>query len=477
MAKRTIMIQPVTRIEGHAKVTIHVNESGAVNGAQFHVVEFRGFETICKGRPYAEMPALMARICGICPISHILSSAKACDSLLGVDPPPAAKLQRRLLTAAQMLQSHALSFFHLSSPDLLLGFDAPPEKRNIYGLLETDPDFARRGIRLRQFGQRVIEAITGKRVHPNWGTPGGVLGRVSAPIRDELAAWIPEAMESVQEALQRCKRIIEQYPREVEQLGTFPSLFVGSVDPDGTLDNYDGRIRIVDAKGSIVADQLDPARYFEYFGEAAEPWSYLKVPYYKPLGYPDGMYRVGPLARLNVATRMGTEHADVELREFRKRANGSGAVCQSFHYHLARLIEMLSAVERIQLILDDPVLLSESLQARAFLNRREGAGSCEAPRGVLFHHYFVDPEGKVEKANLLIATGQNNLALNRAVEQAAKNFVDPNNLTEGMLNRVEAAVRCFDPCLSCSTHALGQMPLVLEVRGPGGELWNQIARD
>lgn len=464
----------MTRIEGHAKITIQLDDHGDVAGAQFHVAEFRGFETFCAGRPFSEMPGIMSRICGICPISHILSSVKACDALLGVDPPPAAIVQRRLLNAAQILQSHALSFFHLSSPDLLLGFDAPPAKRNLFGLAEMDPEFARRGIRLRQFGQEVIERITGKRVHPNWGIPGGVMHAVTREIRDSLAGWTPEALESVNLALGRCKTIIDTYPEEIEFMGSFPSMFMGSVTADGESDNYDGRVRITDATGAIVADQLDPARFFEYIGETSESSSYMKFPYYRPLGYPAGMYRVGPLARLNVATSFGTPRADAELREFKDR--GKGAVCESFHFHLARVIEMLASVERIARLLDHPDLLSTDLKARALLNRREGVGSCEAPRGILFHHYQVDTDGRIEGANLLIATAQNNLALQQTVTQASKRFVKPDKLEEGMLNRVEAAVRCYDPCLSCSTHALGQMPLVIELRGPEGELRDRIAR-
>lgn len=471
---KTIRIEPVTRIEGHAKVTIHLDDSGNVANAEFHVAEFRGFESFCAGRPFPEMPGIMARICGICPISHILSSAKACDALLAVDPPPAAIAQRRLLNSAQILQSHALSFFHLSSPDLLLGFDAPPAKRNVIGLFEADPDLARRGIRLRQFGQHVIERITGKRVHPNWGVPGGVLQAVTPEIRDELAGWIPEALESTSLALERCKKIAGAWPEEVAHLGAFPSMWMGSVTAEGEADWYDGRVRLTAADGSIVADQLDPARFFDYIGEAAEASSYMKFPYYKPAGYPAGLYRVGPLARLNVATSLGTPRADAELREFKQRS--TGAVNESFHYHLARCIEMLAAVERIERLLSDPVLLGTDLKARALLNRREGAGSCEAPRGILFHHYKVDRDGRIEAVNLLIATSQNNLALQRAVTQAAQRFVKPHRLEEGMLNRVEAAIRCYDPCLSCSTHALGQMPLVVELRGPDGELRAQVAR-
>jgi len=470
-----ITIQPVTRIEGHAKVTILVDNAGAVAGAQFHVIEFRGFEKFCEGRPFTEMPALMARICGICPISHIIASSKAGDMLLGVKPPPAAVLQRRLLTDAQILQSHALSFFHLSSPDLLMGFDAPPAQRNLFGVAAEDTAFARMGIRLRQLGQHLIESVSGKRVHPNWGIPGGVLGKVTAGLRDEILARLPESYAAMQVALDRCKTWIDQYPDEIDGMGNFPSLFAGLVNAAGAPDYYDGKLRMVDGNGTEVAAALDPRRYYEYLGEQPEPWSYMKFPYYKPLGYPNGMYRVGPLARLNVATSMGTERADREFLEFRQRGGGA-VVNASFHFHLARLIEMVGALERIEHLFADPELLGADLRANALLNEVEGVGACEAPRGVLFHHYRVNGQGLIVSANLLIATSQNNLAINRTVEQAAKRFVRPDALAEGMLNRVEAAIRCYDPCLSCSTHALGQMPLEIEVVGPDGAVRHRLSR-
>lgn len=473
MAQR-ILIHPVTRIEGHAKISIWVNDAGEVQSAQFHVTEFRGFEKICEGRPLHEMPGLMARVCGICPVSHVVASSKAGDMLLGVEAPPAAIKQRRLVNYAQVLQSHALSFFHLSAPDLLLGMDAEAEKRNIFRLIELDADFARRGIRLRQFGQRVIELVGGKRIHPGWSVPGGVQTAVTAAARDEMRAWVPEGIESVQIALERMKSLIDSFREEIENIGNFPSLFLGTVNHDGALEYYDGMIRIADSEGNTVAGGLDPLRYHTYLGEASEEWSFMKFPFYKPLGYPGGKYRVGPLARLNVATSAGTPRADRELREFKQRSKG--AVCQSFHYHLARLVEMLHAVERIEEITADPELLSEDVRTKAMPNRREGIGSCEAPRGTLFHHYFVDADGVVRKANLLIATSQNNLAINQAVEQTARHFVLPRQLREGMLNRVEAAIRCYDPCLSCSTHAIGQMPLVVEVRNRSGELLDRVER-
>lgn len=476
-----IVIQPVTRIEGHAKISIQLDDDGQVQCARFHVTEFRGFEKLCEGRPFQEMPGLMSRVCGICPVSHVLASSKAGDMLLGVEIPVAAEKQRRLVNYAQILQSHALSFFHLSSPDLLLGIDSPPEKRNIFGLLERDPDFLRRGIRLRQFGQRVIELVGGKKIHPGWSGPGGVHRRFTTVQRDEILKWIPESLESVSIALGRLKSVLDSFRAEVDHMGNFPSLFLATVNADDGLEYYEGTIRIVDGAGNTIADSLDPKRYYTYLAEASEADSFVKSPYYQPFGYPQGHYRVGPLARLNVAKFAGTARADHELREFKQRGAGEakGAVCQSFHYHLARLIEMLHCVERIEELMADRDLFDENIQAKASLNRREGIGSCEAPRGTLFHHYWVDANGSVTRANLLIATGQNSHAMNAAVDQTAKHFLRrgaDGALDEGFLNRLEAAIRCYDPCLSCSTHALGQMPLEVELRAPGGELLQRLSR-
>lgn len=470
-----ILIDPVTRIEGHAKISIDVDDAGKVADAHFHIIEFRGFEKFCEGRPIDEMPGLMARVCGICPVSHALASSKAGDRILGVDVPVAAVKQRRLASYAQILQSHALSFFHLSSPDLLVGLDAEPAKRNIFAMLDHEPDFVKRGVRLRKFGQRAVELVGGKKVHPGWSVPGGVTHAFTAEARDELVPWLPEAYESMGLALERLKRLFEPLKAEIDSLGDFPSLFLGLVNDDGDLEFYDGKVRIVDSEGNVVADALDPARYLTYLGEVAEPYTYVKPAFFRALGYPGGMYRVGPLARLNVAKSTGTPRADKELKAFRALGR-SGVVSRSFHYHYARLIEMVHCLERIEELLQDPDLLNQRVRSLAQPNHHEAVGCCEAPRGILWHHYKVDDDGRVQSANLLIATQQNNAAMQMAVKQTAQRFVDPANLSEGMLNRVEAAIRCFDPCLSCSTHALGQMAMSVEVRGPRGEVLAHRAR-
>jgi NAD-reducing hydrogenase large subunit len=463
-----IVIDPVSRVEGHAKITIHLDDAGAVKDARFHVLEFRGFEKFCEGRSFREMPVITARICGICPVSHLLASAKATDALLAVEIPEPARKLRKLVNLGQLVQSHALSFFHLSSPDFLLGYDAEPARRNVLALAETHPEVARDGIRLRKWGQEVIEIVAGKRIHPAWATPGGVARPLTEDGRDRIWAGLKEALDIAQRTLAWWKRVLVEHQEEARTFGNFPTLFMGLVDEQGLLDHTDGKLRFVDETGEILQDQLDPADYERWIGEAVEADSYLKSPYYKPLGYPGGIYRVGPLARLNVATRCGTPRADEELAEFRQL--GRGAVLASFHYHYARLIEILYGIEKIAQLLGEPDILSEDVQAVAMRNRTRGVGACEAPRGTLFHDYEAKPGGILTRVNLLIATGQNNLAMNRTVAQIARHFVDGRKLREGMLNRVEAGIRAFDPCLSCSTHAAGKMPLRIELVDAGGDV-------
>jgi NAD-reducing hydrogenase large subunit len=470
----TILIDPVTRIEGHSKITLHLDDQGRVEDARFHVTQFRGFEKFCEGRPFYEMPSLMARICGICPVSHLIASAKACDQLLAVRIPPTAEKLRRIFGLAQVLQSHALSFFHLSSPDLVLGMDSDPEKRHLFGVAEKNPEIARNGIRLRQFGQQIIERLGGKRIHPTGIVPGGVSEPLTQQNRDTILAGIPEALKIVEQTLDWFKSIREKFREEITTFGNFPTLFMAIVKPDGGLTFYDGGVTIVDAAGHLVASALDPARYPEYIGEKVEPWSYLKSTYYKPKGYADGIYRVGPLARLNVAVRCGTTRADQELAEFHELQRT--AVLSSFHYHYARMIEAVYCVERLEQVLNDPGILSKHVRSFAKPNCLEGVGACEAPRGTLFHHYKINEQGLIVWANLVIATGHNNLAMNRSILQVAKHFVVAERLSQGMLNRVEAVIRAYDPCLSCSTHAAGEMALRIQLISPAGKVVDEVSR-
>ncbi|MGK7911848.1 MAG: Ni/Fe hydrogenase subunit alpha [Synechococcus sp.] len=472
---RTITIDPVTRIEGHAKISIHLNDAGEVDDARFHVVEYRGFEKFCEGRPFTEMAGITARICGICPVSHLLASAKTGDKILAVKIPPAAEKLRRMMNLAQIIQSHALSFFHLSTPDFLLGWDSDPAQRNVFGLIAANPDLARAGIRLRQFGQTVIEKLGARKIHAAWTVPGGVRSPLSADSRQWIIDRLPEAFGTVRLALDLFKGMLDdRLQAEIGIFGQFPSLYMGLVGPDGEWEHYDGRLRFADSEGTIVADGLREDDYRDFLGEAVEPWSYLKFPYFRPWGYPDGMYRVGPLARLNICSCIGTEAADLELLELRDRAGGIPT--SSFLYHYARLIEILACLEKLDILLDDPDILSDRCRARGGVNQLDAVGVSEAPRGTLFHHYRVDEHGLIERVNLIIATGQNNLAMNKTVAQIAKHYIHGDRIPEGMLNRVEAGIRCFDPCLSCSTHAAGQMPLHLQLLAADGRVLDEVFR-
>jgi NAD-reducing hydrogenase large subunit len=470
-----IVIDPVTRVEGHGKITIQLDNQGAVADARFHVTQFRGFEKICEGRPFYEMPSLMARICGICPVSHLIASAKACDALLAVEIPPAADKLRRIINLAQIMQSHALSFFYLSSPDLLLGMESDPAQRNILGMAQKYPSIVQDGIRLRQIGQRTIEILGGKRIHPAWVVPGGVSEPLSAEKRDQIFAPLAEAKGIVLRTLDWFKRLLDQHHQEIQYFANFPTYFLGLVKPNGQICYYDGKIRITDATGKIIADQLKPDGYEDYIGEAVEPWSYTKFPYIKQEGYPAGIYRVGALARINISEACGTPLADQEKAEF--SAIQRTTVLSSFYYHYARLIEILYCIERLELLLHDEEILSKHVRAHAQPNRLEGIGVVEAPRGTLIHHYKIDEEGLVRWANLIVSTVHNNMAMNRGVLQVARHYVGGTKISEGMLNRVEAVIRAFDPCLSCSTHAWGDMPLIVRLVGPDGALLDEKRRD
>jgi len=471
---QTITIDPVTRLEGHGKITLKTNDEGEVTEAYFSVTQVRGFEKFCEGRPYYEMPGIMARICGICPVSHLIASAKACEAIMSIEIPPTAAKLRRALNLAQTIQSHALSFFYLASPDLLLGMDADPADRNIFGVAKTNPKLGLAGIGLRRFGQHMIELLGRKRIHPGWVVPGGVTEPLDPAKRDEILRLIPEAYANVKLALDWYKQVVDRFRDEADHFANFPGAFLGMVGDDGGLEFTDGTLRMIDAEGNILLDKLQAAQFDDYFGEAVEPFSYMKFPYYKPLGYPDGSYRVGPLARLNIASHAGTPLADIELKEFKQLANGP--VLGSFYYHHARLIDILYGIEMIEQIFGDPKILDKHVRATAGVNRLEGSGVAEAPRGTLMHHYKVDENGKMVWANLVIATGQNNNAMNRGILQAAQRYVKGDKLVDGMLNRVEATIRTFDPCLSCSTHAYGQMPLHIELLGPDGAKLDQIRR-
>lgn len=474
MARR-ILIDPVTRIEGHAKISIVLADDGQVEDARFHVTEFRGFEKICEGRPFHEMPGITARVCGICPVSHLLASAKTGDQILAVDIPPTADKLRRLVNLAQIVQSHALSFFHLSSPDLVLGLESDPAKRNLFGLIAAEPDYARGGIRLRQFGQRVIELLAGRKIHPSWAVPGGVSNKLSSEARAEILERLPEATTIALGAIERFKKILDSHPTEVDVFGRFPTLFMGLVGRDGSWEHYEGDLRVTDSQGHSVNAGINPRDYQEFLCETVDYGSYMKPVYYRSYGFPEGVYRVGPLARVNICTSFTTPQADRELAEYRHRFPPPQT--SSFLYHYARLLEILASIERIARLLDDPEIESGHVRAQAGVNCLEAVGVSEAPRGTLFHHYRVDESGLIERVNLLIATAQNHSAMNRTMQQIAKHYVHGPTIPEGILNRLEAGIRQFDPCLSCSTHAAGAMPLEVTLQSRDGRVMDRLIRD
>ncbi len=470
---KRITIEPVSRIEGHGKVTIHLDDQGHVSGADFHVTQIRGFEKFTEGRPYYEMPGITARICGICPISHLLASSKACDAIMAVRIPPTASKLRELVHCAQIVQSHALSFFYLSAPDLLLGMDSDPATRNVMGVIAQHPELARDGIELRKFGLQVVEGLAQERVHPSWIVPGGVAVPLASDARDHMLSELPAAKSIAERTIKFFKGALDNYKEEIAVFGSFPTMYAGLVDGKGNLQLYDGSLRFRAAAGEIAQDHVAAEDYKQWIGEASLRESYLKAPFFKPQGFPGGVYRVGPLGRINAADACGTPVADAEFREFHQRF---GAVAHSsFLYHYARLIEITYALERMELLLSDPLILDTHVRATAGVNALEGVGMIEAPRGTLIHHYKVNEDGAITWANLIVATGHNNLAIGRAVQQVAEHYVDGAHLTEGMLNHVSAVVRAYDPCLSCSTHADGSPAITIQLRDPQGILLNEVA--
>ena len=472
---KKITIEPVTRIEGHGRVTIHLDDQGTVEQTFFHVDEFRGLERFCEGRPYYEMPQITQRICGICPVSHHLAASKACDGVEGVEIPRPAKLLRELLHMGQMVQSHGLHFFHLASPDLLLGFDADPAIRNVVGIVKANPELALKAINLRRYGQQIIERLGGKRIHPNFTVAGGVNAPLNPKDRDEIGAELKTMTAIAIEGIGIIKVWLEANVDLAAGFASFPSAYMGLVTPEGGLELYDGDIRLKDAGGNLLA-QFKPDHYLAHVAEHVEPWSFLKFPFYRKLGWPDGFYRVGPLARMNVIDKIGTPLADEEFKYW-KTLNSGRPVEGSLYYHYARMVEALFGLERIGELLDDPDILSHDVRAYPPVRRAGGGvGVIEAPRGTLFHDYSVDENGQLTRVNLIVATGNNNWAMNLAAGQVAKAHVKGYNLTEGMLNRVEAAIRCYDPCLSCATHAIGKMPLEVILYAADGTVLDRVAR-
>jgi NAD-reducing hydrogenase large subunit len=455
-------------------VTIHLNEAGKVEHAYMHVNEFRGFEKFCEGRMVFEMPYITPRICGICPVSHHLAAAKAGDALLGCPPPRPASLLRELMHMGQIIQSHGMHFFELAGPDLLLGFDSDPATRNVVGLIAANPELATRAVALRKFGQEIIHTLGGRRIHPNFAIPGGVNKSLKPIERDAIRMGIQDAINTLQVGLSVMRDWAEKNQEDIQKFAVFPTGYFGLVTPENGLELYDGQIRLIGADGAQL-EKFDGKNYLDIIAEHVENWSYLKFPYYKKMGYPQGVYRVGPLGRLNIAEKIDTPLANEEFKRF-KAINPGKPVENTLYYHYARLIEALFAAERVGILLDDPDILSTDV-----LNTRqnfvgEGVGVIEAPRGTLIHHYWAEPSGQLKKVNLIVSTGHNNWAMSNAVDSVAKTYID-GEIREGLLNRVEAAIRAYDPCLSCSTHAVGQMPITIDVLDAAGQTVQTLSRD
>ena len=458
---RRVAIDPVSRVEGHGKVTILLDEDNKVHQVRLHIVEFRGFERFIQGRPYWEVPVMVQRLCGICPVSHHLAASKALDLIVGASKvTPTADKMRRLMHYGQILQSHALHFFHLSSPDLLFGFGSEVGRRNIVGVAQQYPDIAKKGILLRKFGQEVIRLTAGKRVHGTGAVPGGVNRSLTADERKDLLKDAYQMIAWSRDAVRIIKELHQQDPALYDHFGTVRSSFMGLVAPDGSLDLYHGVLRARDADGRILFDQVDYQTYDRLITEEVKPWSYMKFPYFTAMGPEAGWYKVGPLARVQNCDSIPTPFAEHERREL--VAYGGGKPLHgSLAFHWARMIEMLFAAETIKDLLHDDDLSGTELRTGGE-RRREGVGVIEAPRGTLFHHYQVGDDDLVTMANLIVSTTNNNQAMNTAVREVAKQYLDGKEITEGLLNHLEVAIRAFDPCLSCATHALGKMPL--EVR-------------
>jgi NAD-reducing hydrogenase large subunit len=472
---KRVAIEPLSRVEGHGKVTLLLDEDNHVQQARLHIVEFRGFEKFIQGRPYWEVPVMVQRLCGICPVSHHLAACKAMDQVVGAHRlTPTAEKIRRLMHYGQILQSHALHFFHLASPDLLFGFDSEVAQRNIVGVAAEYPDIARQGVLLRKFGQEVIRVTAGKRVHGTGAIPGGVNKNVSREERDYLLADIYQIVGWCRDAVHMARRLFEQNLDLYNGFGRFNAHTLNLVRADGALDLYHGGLRARSMDGQTLFDHVDTDRYWDYIFEDVKPWSYMKFPFLRSLGPETGWYRVGPLTRVSQCDFIPTPLADKERVEFLAFDYGHAAGA-TLGYHWARMIEMLHAAEAIKDVLHDDDILGDELVVQGERQGR-GVGVLEAPRGTLIHHYRVDENDMVIRANLIVSTTHNNQAMNEAIRAVARKYLDGRTLTEGLLNHIEVAIRAFDPCLSCATHAVGKMPLQVELLDADGNQVDRITR-
>jgi NAD-reducing hydrogenase large subunit len=474
---KRVVVDPVSRVEGHGKVTLLLDKNNNVQQARLHIVEFRGFERFIQGRPYWELPVLVQRLCGICPVSHHLAAAKAIDQLVGVDPanlPISATKLRRLLHFGQVLQSHALHFFHLSSPDLLFGFESEIGKRNIIAVLNDFPDIGLQGVKLRKYGQEVIRMISGKRIHGTGAIAGGMNKALTKAERDYLLEDIDQMIQWSADSVALIKKVHCSNLPYYDDFATIRSNYLGLIQPTGALELYHGGIRAKNDNGETIVDHFDYCNYNALIHEEVRSWTYMKFPYLLSLGKEDGWYRVGPLARVNNCDFIDTPLAEAARVEF-KGHGGDAMVHSTLATHWARLIEVLHCAESIKVLLNDPDVMGHDLVAQGE-KRYEGIGVIEAPRGTLFHHYQVDKNDIVTKANLIVSTTSNNQAMNESVRQVAAEYLSGRELTEPLLNNLEVAIRAYDPCLSCATHAVGKMPLQLELLDVEGKLIDKLVK-
>ena len=470
-----IVIEPLTRVEGHGKVTLLQDENLQIKQARLHIVEFRGFEKFIQGRPYWELPVLVQRLCGICPVSHHLAAAKATDMLVGARQlTPTAEKIRRLMHYGQTLQSHALHFFHLCSPDLLFGFDDEVRHRNIVGVIEDHPEIATQGVLLRKYGQEVIRLTAGKRVHGTGAIPGGVNKSLSQDEIDYLMKDIDQIISWAADAVALVKRIFSEQFDYHMAFASIDSNMLSLINSDGAFDIYHGGLRARDRDGNTIFDHVDYTRYNEYIKEGVKNWSYMKFPFIDAVGSENGWYRVGPLARVNNCDFFTTPLAEKERVEFMAVGNGK-PVQSSLAYHWARLIELLHCAEAIRELLHDADITGTDLLNKGSMQGC-GIGVIEAPRGTLFHHYEIDEDSIVTKANLIVSTTNNNQAMNESIRQVASSYLDGNRLTEPLLNQIEVAIRAYDPCLSCATHAMGKMPLEITLVNEKDEVIDRIEK-
>ena len=470
MAKK-ITIEPVTRVEGHGKVTVHLDDNNMVEQTRLHIVEFRGFERFVQGRPYWEAPVLVQRLCGICPVSHHLAAAKALDVIVGAGTgdglTPTGDKMRRLMHYGQMFQSHVLHFFHLAAPDLLFGIDGDPAMRNVIGIAMTNKDLAVQAVMMRKYGQEIIKATAGKKVHGTGAIPGGINKHLTQEEKDKFLHGadplnIDKMIDWSLGALEFFKGYHAQNRDLIDKFTAFDSNHVSLVRKDGAMDLYHGVLRGIDTNGNKILNDVDYQDYLQYIDEEVKSWSYMKFPYLKSIGKKDGWYRVGPLARMNTCDFIPTPLAQKEFEEFKAYTHGKPNG-MSMHMHWARLIEILHSAEMMKDLLNDPDLMTGDKVVKG-TRQSEGVGLIEAPRGTLFHHYRVNEDDQITMANLIVSTTNNNIPMNEAVNLAAKQFMNGQaEITEGMMNACEVAIRAYDPCLSCATHALGKMPLEVKL--------------